>query len=109
MLLDNFGKVAERLGTIKPIDFDFVLLIELMISLQFFLALNLQLFLVKDLRWFFNIRVRVMEPSCLLVGIILLSIFRNDMLLEFLIGIVWMPAKRGSLFEKLEDVDHSCL
>jgi len=50
MLLDNFGKVAERLGTIKPIDFDFVLLIELMISLQFFLALNLQLFLVKDLR-----------------------------------------------------------
>jgi hypothetical protein len=109
MLLDNFGKVAERLRAVESTNFDFILFVELVVSLKLFLALCLYLLLIEYLRRFFNIRVRVMEPSCLLIGVIFLSIPSNDVLFELLIGIVRVPAEGGSLFEELEDVDHSCL
>lgn len=47
-----------------------------------------------------------MKFTTLLVSIIFLSLFDNNVLFEFLIGIVRMPAQRGSLFEELENVDH---
>lgn len=47
-----------------------------------------------------------MEFSSLLIGVIFLSILRDNVLFKLLVGIMTLPVEGGSLFEKLEDVDH---
>jgi hypothetical protein len=47
-----------------------------------------------------------MKFASLLKGVILVSIFCDDVCLQLLVGVMSMTVEGGSLLEELEDVDH---
>ena len=97
------------MGHIRALNLDMVPFGKLIIQLLLPLLITLQFLFVISVWFRLVLRVRLMEFSSLLKGEILLAGLSDYVTLELSVRVVGMTAKRSTLLQKLEDVDHQTI